>query len=38
MANHIAVRLDRLKAAEMSCIAGVGGDVKPLAWIPTEGK
>ena len=30
MANHIAVRLDRLKAAEMSCIAGVGDDVKPL--------
>jgi hypothetical protein len=30
MVNHIAVRLDRLKAAEMSCIAAVGGDAKPL--------
>jgi uncharacterized metal-binding protein len=30
MANHLAVKLDRLKVAEMSCIAGVGGDVKPL--------
>ena len=30
MANHIALRLDRLGLAEMSCIAGVGGDVKPL--------
>ena len=30
LANHIAVRLDRLQTAEMSCIAGVGGDVKPL--------
>src|SRR5262245_48156227 len=30
MANHIAIRLDRLKVAEMSCIAGLGGDVKPL--------
>jgi uncharacterized metal-binding protein len=30
MPNHIAVKLDRLKVAEMSCIGGVGGDVKPL--------
>lgn len=30
MANYIAVRLDRTGCAEMSCIAGVGGDVKPL--------
>ena len=28
--NHLAVKLDRAGAAEMSCIAGVGGDVKPL--------
>ncbi len=30
MANHIAVRLDREGVAEMSCIAGVGGDVPSL--------
>ncbi|MES2012911.1 MAG: putative zinc-binding protein [Pseudomonadota bacterium] len=27
MANYIAVQLDKLGVAEMSCIAGVGGDV-----------
>ncbi|WP_374655569.1 putative zinc-binding protein [Dongia sp.] len=30
MANHIAVTLDRRGIAEMSCIAGLGGDVKSL--------
>jgi uncharacterized metal-binding protein len=30
LANYVAVRLDRLGVAEMSCIAGVGGGVKPL--------
>lgn len=30
LANHVAVRLDREQLAEMSCIAGVGGDVEPL--------
>ena len=30
MANDLAVRLDRERLAEMSCIAGVGGDVGPL--------
>ncbi len=30
LANHLAVRLDRNGVAEMSCIAGVGGQVKPL--------
>ncbi|WP_372886829.1 putative zinc-binding protein [Shimia sp.] len=30
MANALAIRLDRAGHAEMSCIAGVGGDVKPL--------
>lgn len=30
MANSLAVRLDRSGTAEMSCIAGVGGDVPPL--------
>lgn len=38
MANHIAVRLDRLKSAEMSCIAGVGGDVKPLVRTAKSGR
>jgi uncharacterized metal-binding protein len=30
MANYLAVRLDRKGTAEMSCIAGVGGNVKKL--------
>jgi uncharacterized metal-binding protein len=30
MANWLAVRLDREGLVEMSCIAGVGGDVVPL--------
>ncbi len=30
LANQLAVRLDREGHAEMSCIAGVGGGVKPL--------
>ncbi len=30
LANRLALALDRCGAAEMSCIAGVGGDVKPL--------
>lgn len=30
MANHLALRLDRAGAAEMSCIAGVGGGVVGL--------
>lgn len=30
LANTLAVRLDRAGLAEMSCIAGVGGDVKSL--------
>jgi uncharacterized metal-binding protein len=38
MANHLAVRLDRLAVAEMSCIAGVGGDVKPLVHIAKSGR
>jgi Uncharacterized conserved protein len=29
-ANRIAIRMDRDNVAEMSCIAGVGGDVKSL--------
>jgi uncharacterized metal-binding protein len=38
MANHLAVKLDRLKVAEMSCIAGVGGDVKPLVQTAKSGR
>ncbi len=38
MANHIAVKLDCLQAAEMSCIAGVGGDVKPLVRTARSGR
>ncbi|HET9431916.1 MAG TPA: putative zinc-binding protein [Chitinophagaceae bacterium] len=30
MANYLAVQLDRKDLAEMSCIAGVGGNVKKL--------
>ena len=30
MANFLAVQLDRAHVAEMSCIAGVGGDVKKM--------
>ena len=30
LANTLALRLDRGKMAEMSCIAGVGGDVRAL--------
>ena len=30
LANHVALQLDRRGVAEMSCIAGVGGDVPHL--------
>ncbi|MFO6380467.1 anaerobic/virulence modulator AnvM, partial [Pseudomonas aeruginosa] len=30
LANDLALRLDRARLAEMSCIAGVGGDVPLL--------
>lgn len=38
LANHIAVRLDRLGIAEMSCIAGVGGDVRALVKKASAGR
>jgi uncharacterized metal-binding protein len=38
MANALAVRLDREHVAEMSCIAGVGGDVGPLVDTATSGR
>jgi uncharacterized metal-binding protein len=36
MANHVAVRLDREGIAEMSCIAGVGGNVRSLVRKATD--
>jgi uncharacterized metal-binding protein len=38
MANYIALRLDREGMAEMSCIAGVGGDVPHLVKIASSGR
>ncbi|OZG72324.1 hypothetical protein BTA51_16450 [Hahella sp. CCB-MM4] len=38
MANALAVRLDREHLAEMSCIAGIGGDVQPLVRAAQRGR
>ncbi len=38
LANHVALQLDRRGAAEMSCIAGVGGDVPHLMKIVRSGR
>lgn len=38
LANFVAVALDRRGAAEMSCIAGVGGDVPALVKVATSGR
>ena len=38
MANQLAVKLDKKGIAEMSCIAGVGGNVKKLLMIAHSGK
>lgn len=38
LANDLAVALDRNQLAEMSCIAGVGGDVPPLVQTATSGR
>jgi uncharacterized metal-binding protein len=38
MANHFAIRLDRMELAEMSCIAGVGGNVKSLVRTAQSGR
>jgi uncharacterized metal-binding protein len=38
MANYIALRLDREGMAEMSCVAGVGGDVAHLVKIASSGR
>lgn len=37
-ANYIALKLDRDGVAEMSCIAGVGGDVPHLVNIAASGR
>lgn len=38
MANDLALALDRAGVVEMSCIAGVGGDVKPLVHKAKSGR
>ena len=38
LANAIALRVDRRGVAEWSCIAGVGGDVKPLVKLAKSGR
>ena len=38
LANHVAVRLDRSGVADMSCIAGVGGDVPSLVKTARSGR
>jgi uncharacterized metal-binding protein len=38
MANYIALKLDRHGEAEMSCIAGVGGNVKKLVRVAKSGR
>jgi uncharacterized metal-binding protein len=38
MTNWLAIQLDRLGSAEMSCIAGVGGDVPSLVRTATSGR
>lgn len=38
LANDIAVRLDRLGKAEMSCISGVGGGVTALLKLAQSGR
>jgi uncharacterized metal-binding protein len=38
LANHVALQLDRRGVAEMSCIAGVGGDVPHLMKTALSGR
>jgi uncharacterized metal-binding protein len=38
LANTVAVRIDREGHAEMSCIAGVGGDVPSLVKVAKSGR
>jgi uncharacterized metal-binding protein len=37
-ANDVALRLDRESVAEMSCIAGVGGNVRSLVQLARSGR
>jgi len=37
-ANYVALQLDRRGVAEMSCIAGVGGDVPQLVRVAKSGR
>jgi uncharacterized metal-binding protein len=37
-ANYVALQLDKLGVVEMSCIAGVGGDVRPLVKLARSGR
>lgn len=37
-ANYVALQLDKQGVAEMSCIAGVGGDVRPLVKLAQSGR
>ncbi|MBK9245504.1 MAG: putative zinc-binding protein [Burkholderiales bacterium] len=38
LANAVALKLDRAEIAEMSCIAGVGGDVPSLVRLARSGR
>jgi len=38
LANQVAVKMDRQGLAEMSCIAGVGGDVPKLVKLAKSGR
>ncbi|MFZ1469357.1 MAG: putative zinc-binding protein [Paracoccaceae bacterium] len=38
MANYLAIAMDRRGLAEMSCIAGVGGDVPKLVRLAKSGR
>ena len=38
MANYIAIKIDRKEIADMSCIAGVGGNVKKLVNTAKSGR
>jgi uncharacterized metal-binding protein len=38
MANYLAIQMDRKGLAEMSCIAGVGGNVKKLVKTALSGR
>ena len=38
LANRLAVGLDRRQLAEMSCIAGIGGQVKPILKLARSGR